>query len=534
MRHTRSPNHSPVLVGKLVLGAVATVALGLSGCLVGPDHVDPGAPFACDWIQPLPPGVNRSANDSVGWWTKFHDPVLTSLMVRTAQQNLTLGQAAERIQEARAQRGVARGGLFPDIDGIASYNRIKRSDSGNQFGIGDFSSPAFDFWSAGFDATWEIDLFGAVRRNLQAADRDIDVAIEDHNDLLVTLQGDVGANYIQVRTLQRRIQFIERNIELQRQSLRITEDRLAAGDISQLDVEQAKSNLYTSEAALPILQQDLELAYHRLSILMGEPPSDLSRQITPQQRFPSLPEDIAIGLPIELIRQRPDIRSAERQLAAQAARIGVAVADLYPRFTLNGTFTVDATEINRWFTTDSIAYAAGPAVRWNLLDFGRVRSNIEVQRARWRGLVYAYQQEVIEAAQEVEDALSQYRHSIRQAEALQRAAIAARAAAEISEEQYVGGIIPFQTLLDAQRVQADLDDQAAFAEGQIYLAVVQLYKALGGGWIDPFAVADFDAVGPGPGMPQPTPAAPSQPGGLQPAEMVPVPPRGEEQAQPQP
>lgn len=498
-----------MIIGKLVIGAVATVSIGLSGCLVGPDHIDPGAPFQCEWIPPLPPGVSQSPNDSVAWWTKFNDPVLTSLIVRTAQQNLTLGQAAERIAEARALRGIAVGGLFPDIDGTGSYARRKTSGSGNSFGLANFNPPPFNFWSAGFDAAWEIDIFGGVRRRIQATTADVDVAIEDHNDLLVSLQGEVGANYIQVRTLQRRIEFVERNIELQRQSLKITEDRFAAGTVSQLDVEQAKSNLFSTEAGLPLLRQEMELAYHRLSVLMGEPPSDLSKQITPQQQFPMLPQDIAVGLPIELIRQRPDIRSAERQLAAQAARIGVAVSELYPRFTITGTFTVDSTRFNRWFTTDSIAYAAGPAMRWRLLDFGRVRSDIEAQRARWRGLVYFYQNEVITAAQEVEDSLSQYRYSIERAKSLREAALAARAAAEISEEQYKGGIIPFQTLLDAQRFQAELDDQAAAAEGDIYLAVVSLYKALGGGWVDPFSVAaDPNAVPPGEII-EPTPANPN-------------------------
>jgi len=550
MRIKREPEKQ--IAANLQLGKVWVVfsllgTLLLSGCLVGPDHVDPGAPFACDWIQPLPPGISQSPNDSVAWWTKFNDPVLTSLMIRATQQNLTLGQAAERIAEARAVRGVVLGGLFPDIDGTTSYSRNQISNSGNRFGGGVFKTPPFDFWSAGFDSTWEIDVFGSVRRNLQAANSDIDVAIEDHNDLLVTMQGDIGANYIQIRTLQRRIEFVNRNIELQRSSLKITEDRLAAGTISQLDVEQAKSNLYRTESSLPVLEQEMEIAMHRISVLMGEPPTDMTNLIAADQPFPDLPSDISIGLPIDLIRQRPDIRSAERQLSAQSARIGVAVAELYPRFTLNGTFTVDSTKINRWFTTDSIAYTVGPAARWRLLDFGRVRSDIAVQRARWRGLVFQYQQQVVEAASEVEDALSRYRHSIRQAQFSRQAALAARAAAQISEEQYKGGIIPFQTLLDSQRFQAELDDQTANAEGQIYLAVVELYKALGGGWIDPFSVGTFNepqASGEEVDAPEPVPAGnpdnvqPLDPDGglqlpggpmpqgemqLQPAALVPLP-----------
>ena len=509
MRKSKSTSKAAVVIGKLVLGAVATVAIGLSGCLVGPDHIDPGAPFQCEWMPPLPPGVSQSPNDSIAWWTKFNDPVLTSLVIRTTEQNLTLGQAAERIAEARALRGIVRGGLFPDIDGISSYSRRKTSGSGNNFGLANFNPPPFNFWSAGFDATWEIDVFGGVRRRLQAADADVDVAIEDHNDLLVTLQGEVGANYIQVRTLQRRIQFVERNIELQRQSLEITQSRFDGGISDILDVEQAKVNLYTTEASLPLLKQELELTYHRLSVLMGEPPSDLSKQITPQQRFPILPQDIAVGLPIELIRQRPDIRSAERQLAAQAARIGVAVSELYPRFTITGTFTVDSTKFSRWFTSDSIAYAAGPAMRWRLLDFGRARSDIEVQRARWRGLVYNYQNEVVTAAQEVEDALTQYRYSLRRAESLRNAAMAARSAAKTAEDKYNAGNSAFINVLDAQRSQAELDDQAAAAEGDIYLSVVSLYKALGGGWIDPFAVAPDPTAVPAGEIVEPTPANPN-------------------------
>ncbi|MBI1247188.1 efflux transporter outer membrane subunit [bacterium] len=530
MRRLKSHSRAPLILGKLLLGCLAITTLALSGCLVGPNNIDPGAPFRKEWIQPLPPGVSQSPNDSVAWWNKFDDPILTSLVVRTAQQNLSLGQAAERIAEARAYRGVVRGGLFPTINASPSYTRRKTSGSGNSFGISNFQPPAINFWSAGFDASWEVDIFGGLRRGLQAADADIDVAIEDHNNLLVTLQGEVGANYIQIRTLQRRIEFVERNIQLQRQSLKITEDRLAAGTVSQLDVEQAKSNLYSTEAGLPQLKQQMEIAYHALSVLMGEPPTDLSKEITPQQRFPALPEDIDVGLPVELIRQRPDIRSAERQLAAQSARIGVAVSDLYPKFTITGNFAVQSTRFNRWFTPNSIAYAAGPTMVWRLLDWGKVRSNIEVERARWRGLVYNYQNSVVTAAQEVEDALSQYRHTVQRAASLREAALSARAASAISEEQYKGGIIPFNTLLDAQRFQANLDDQAAAAEGDIYLSVVALYKALGGGWVDPFSVAPYagEDVPPGPANPADQPPNIPLDDQLIPAEAIPVPKPGEE------
>ncbi|MEX0793598.1 MAG: efflux transporter outer membrane subunit [Pirellulaceae bacterium] len=471
-----------------VWGMLALAMLS-TGCLVGPDHCDPGAPFADNWRQPLPEGVTNQPDNSIAWWTKFDDPVLSQLVLNTTQQNLTLGEAMERINEARAQRGVARGGLFPDIFATAGFTHQKFSDNGSPFGIPGFSSPAFDIWSTGLTSSWEIDVFGALRRTVEAADADIDVSIEEHNALLVSLQGEVGAAYIQARTLEQRILITQRNVNLQRRSVEITEDRLEAGTVSRLDVEQAKSNLFRTESALPLLGQELDQVFHRLSVLQGTPPQDLTEEILANKALPRLPQDIDVGLPIDLIRQRPDIRSAERQLAAQAARIGIATADLYPRFTLNGTFTVDATKVSKWFRSDSLAFSVGPAMRWNILSFGRVRNNIEVNRARWRQLVFAYQQSVLDASAEVEDALALYRHSLDRAEALRQAAEAARMAAEISEEQYRGGIIPFQTLLDAQRFQAELEDQYVESLGQIYASVIQLYQSLGGGWRDPYVVA---------------------------------------------
>ncbi|WP_222434940.1 efflux transporter outer membrane subunit [Blastopirellula retiformator] len=510
-------------------------ALLSTGCLVGPDHCDPGAPFLPHWSRPLPEGVTDEPNDSVAWWTKFNDPVLSEMMVRTAQSNLTLGQAYERIAQARARRAIARGGLFPDYYMDSSYSRVKSSSNGSPIGL-TFSTPAFNYWSANLvDASWEIDVFGGVRRNLQAANADIDVSIEDHNAVLVSLQGEVGANYVQARTLQHRILIAQRNVQLQRQSLQIAETKLDAGTVSKLDVYQARSNLYSTESTIPTLRQNLDLSYNRLAVLQGMPPQDLTNELMGARQLFKIPDHIAVGLPIDLIRQRPDIRSAERQLAAQSARIGVATSDLFPKFTLTGTFGVNATNINAWFTTDSIAYSFGPTARWNVLSFGRVWGDIEYQRARWRELVYAYQQTVLDASEEVENALIEYRFTQVRAEELYKAVEAAQGASEISEVQYEGGIIPFQTLLDAQRFQADLEDQYVAARGDTYLALVNLYKALGGGWQAPFAFGPIDeAAGvpaelmldpqttlPGPNAPGANPLAPDNP--VPPGEPVPAP-----------
>ncbi|PQO46707.1 efflux transporter outer membrane subunit [Blastopirellula marina] len=472
--------------------AFLAAALTSTGCLVGPDHCDPGAPFLPNWSRPLPEGVTNEPNDSVAWWTKFNDPVLSDMMVRTAQSNLTLGQAYERIAQARARRAIARGGLFPDFYMDASYSRVKSSNNGSPIGL-TFTTPSFNYWSASLvDASWEIDVFGGVRRNLQAANADIDVSIEDHNAVLVSLQGEVGANYVLARTLQHRILIAQRNAQLQRQSLQIAQTRFDAGDTSVLDVYQAKSNLYSTESLIPTLRQNLDVSYNRLAVLQGMPPQDLTNQVMGARQLFKIPETIAVGLPIELIRQRPDIRSAERQLAAQSARIGVATSDLFPKFTLTGTFGVNATNINKWFTTNSIAYNFGPTARWNVLSFGRVWGDIEYQRARWRELVYAYQQTVLDASEEVENALIEYRYTQVRAEELRKAVEAAQKASELSEVQYEEGIISFQTLLDAQRFQFNLEDEYVAAHGDTYLALINLYKALGGGWQDPFAFGPID------------------------------------------
>ncbi|MCC9608790.1 efflux transporter outer membrane subunit [Blastopirellula sp. JC732] len=513
---------------RLLAIAFLAAALTSTGCLVGPDHCDPGAPFLPHWSRPLPDGVSDAPNDSVAWWTKFNDPVLSEMMVRTAQSNLTLGQAYERIAQARARRAIARGGLFPDYYMDASYSRVKSSGNGSPFGL-TFNTPAFNYWSASLvDASWEIDVFGGVRRNLQAANADIDVAIEDHNAVLVSLQGEVGANYVQARTLQHRILIAQRNVQLQRQSLQIAETKLEAGTVSKLDVYQARSNLYSTESNIPTLRQNLDLSYNRLAVLQGMPPQDLTNEVMGARQLFKIPDHIAVGLPIDLIRQRPDIRSAERQLAAQSARIGVATSDLFPKFTLTGTFGVNATHINQWFTTESIAYNFGPTARWNVLSFGRVWGDIEFQRARWRELVYAYQQTVLDASEEVENALISYRFTQVRAEELRKAVEAAQGASQISEVQYEGGIIPFQTLLDAQRFQADLEDQYVAARGDTYLSLINLYKALGGGWQEPFAFGSIDEAAGVPGElqldPQATLPGPNAPGANPLNPVNPVPP----------
>lgn len=463
-----------------ILAMFLAVCMTAVGCKVGPECFRPNAELPPGWKAAIDESLATQAEADQVWWTAFNDAALNTLVERARSQNLTLQEASARIWEARSQRGVVRGGLFPQVAQTDSYTRTKISNNASPFGtVGNF--PAFDFWSTGFDLSWELDVFGAVRRNMEAADADIGIACENYNALQVTLLGDVAGNYVLLRTLQERETIAQENARLQAETLRITEERFGAGAVSELDVSQAKSNLHRTRAAIPQLQRERERTINRLCVLQGENPRELA-EVSVGISIPRPSEKIAIGLPVNLIRQRPDIRRAEFEVCAQSARIGVAVADLYPRFSLNGSFTLNSVDIGTLFDGNSIAYRVGPGLRWNILNFGRVRSNIDVQEARFQQSVLRYRQAVLNAVEEVENALVSFQRYQETEVELREAVTAAQKAARTAEEQYKAGAISFQSLLDTQRFLAELQDRHAQARGDVTLSAVTLYKSLGGGW----------------------------------------------------
>lgn len=483
-----------------VLAMFLALCMTAVGCKVGPECFRPNAELPPGWKAAIDESLATQVEADQVWWTAFNDAGLNTLVERARSQNLTLQEANARIWEARSQRGVVRGGLFPQVAHTDSYSRNKISNNASPFGtVGNF--PAFDFWSTGFDASWELDVFGAVRRNLEAADADIGLACENYNALHVTLLGDVAGNYVLLRTLQEREAIAQENARIQNETLRITEERFGAGAVSELDVSQAKSNLHRTRAAIPQLQRERERTINRLCVLQGENPRELT-EIGASVSIPRSPETIAIGLPVNLIRQRPDIRRAEFEVCAQSARIGVAVADLYPRFSLNGSFTLNSTDIGTLFDGNSIAYRIGPALRWDILNFGRVRSNIDVQEAQFQQSVLRYRQAVLNAVEEVENALVSFQRNQETEVELHEAVTAAEKAARTAEEQYKAGAISFQSLLDTQRFLAELQDRHAQARGDVTLSAVTLYKSLGGGW-------NLQAIQQSPAMVPPAPAEPT-------------------------
>ncbi|MGI9590915.1 MAG: efflux transporter outer membrane subunit [Myxococcota bacterium] len=468
------------LLALLVVGAVL-------GCAVGPNYVEPEAPTPDLWQQQLTRGLAEGEADLQTWWTVFEDPTLTSLIDRAVEQNLDLRLALEQVAEARAERGFARGSWFPSVFNLGSYQRTQLSeesfggDSPIIGGIPGIGSP-IDAWRFGFDATWEIDVFGRVRRLVESANADLEASVEDYRDALVILLADVALTYTQLRTAQQRLAFARSNVEIQRGSLQLTRDRNRAGLAPDLDVRQAEFILYETEASIPLFQQEARFAIHRLSRLLGRPPGDLAAELIEAQPIPSPPEKVLVGIPKNLVRQRPDVRAAERNIAAQSAQIGVAKADLFPRLALIGSFAFDALEAAKLFTGGAKAFSFGPAIRWNLFDGGRVRARIQTEDVRTEQTVTIYENTVLLALEETENAMVAYQREQQRRDSLARSVVANQQALGLVLTLYRTGLTNFQNVLDTQRSLTLAQDGLAESEGLVTGNLIRLYRALGGGW----------------------------------------------------
>jgi NodT family efflux transporter outer membrane factor (OMF) lipoprotein len=460
------------------------LALALTtACKVGPDYVPPEVATPDIWQLELEGGLLQGGAELAEWWTVLEDPVLDVLIERADAGNLDLVIAAARIREARASLGIVRGEQLPDVDGTGSAERLRTSEDGpfalSPPGAGNDDTTLYE---TGLDATWEIDLWGRVRRSVQAAGREYEAAIEDERDVRVVLFSEVARTYVDLRTLQERLEIARSNVVTQEGSLRLTRSRFDVGLVPELHVRQAESNLATTESSIPGLEQAVAAALHRLAVLLGEQPHRLREELGEASPIPAPPEKVVVGIPANLVRQRPDIRAAERRLAAQTARIGVATADLYPRFTLFGSIGWSAEDVDDLIGSSSRVWNIGPSFRWNLFDGGRVRGNIEVQDARTEQLLAVYENTVLLSLEEVENALVAYVKEQQRSDALSRGVVASRRAAELSRDAYDKGLIDFQNVLDADRSVLALEDALAESRGLVVTNLVALYKALGGGW----------------------------------------------------
>ena len=462
-----------------LLSPVALMLFIFAGCaVVGPDYVQPDTPMPETWHTPSKSGIAKEHLNKealADWWTILDDPVLTSLVESAISGNLGLKEARARIREARARRGISEAGRFPTIDtsGSAKLNRSsEETGSGSERKL----------YAAGFDAAWELDVFGGKKRAVEAAGAELQASEEDLRDVLVSLLSEVALNYVDLRSFQTRLSVAEASLEAQRKTYDITRWRRQAGLTTQLDVEQAKYSLEQTRAQIPALQTGLEQAKNRLSVLIGQHPGTLRNALAERKAIPVTPLEVAVGVPADILRQRPDVRRAERQLAAQTAQIGVATADLYPRFSLLGSIGLEALSPGNLFLTGSRTHGTGATIAWPLFDAGAIRSNIEVQSALQEQALIRYEAAVLTALEDVENALVAYAKEQRRRQSLTEATEAARRAVDLAQKQYTSGLIEFGNVLIAQRSLLSLEDQLAVSEGGVTSNLIALYKSLGGGW----------------------------------------------------
>ncbi len=475
--------------------------------MVGPDYVAPETNMPDRWNQELSQGLTEGKADLRTWWTKLDDPTLDRLIGRASAGNLDVKQAVARIRQARAAFGIATGEIAPSVDaqGQTQTSRV----SSNVAGVAPPQDRTDTLYSFGLDASWEIDLWGRIRRNIESADASIGASIEDYRDVLVVLYAEVADTYVQIRTLQSRIVSALNNVRTQQGALQLTINRNRAGLAPDLDVRQAQLNLATTQSFVPTLRAALAQNINRMAVLLGQFPSAVQAELEKDAPIPSPPPEVIVGLPTELLRQRPDIRVAERQLAAQTAQIGVATADLYPSLSLSGAFAFESFSASDLLQWKSRAFQFGPTVRWNIFDAGRIRNNILVQDALTEESLASYQQTVLSAVEEVESAMASYVQEVLRREALQRSVVAARASTKLVDTLYRSGLTDFQNVLDTQRSQFTQEDALAESRGLVTQDLITIYQALGGGWGPapqeaPAVTGTEPATPPRPAPPRPT------------------------------
>jgi NodT family efflux transporter outer membrane factor (OMF) lipoprotein len=488
----------------LVLAVAAFMAVGgctswsqyyRNGFKVGPNCGTPDAPLANNWIDAADIQPAKDASVAGCWWTVFNDPKLERLIVHAYRQNLTLKQAGMRILQARAQYGVAVGNIFPQSQvATGSFSRNGMAVDPSQPIVG---SRFTDRWNSSFSLAWELDFWGRFRRAIAAAADNLDASVADYQGVLVTLLGDVATNYVNVRTAQERIKLLKANVELQQGIYDWIDKRFTGGwKTTELDLDQALSNLRQTQASIPQLEISLRQAENRLCILMGMPPEDL-RELLGDGPIPTSPVEVAAGIPADLLRNRPDVRRAESLAAAQGEQIGIATAELYPAFSLNGSFGYSARNFSDLFNTTALNGSVGPSFRWNLLNYGRLLNNIRAQEAKFRELVYAYQNTVLNAQEEVENGLITFLRSEQRSKLLDESVVAAEKAVKIVVDQYQAGAVDFNRYALIEQNLVTQQDLAAQAKGQIALGLISVYRALGGGW----DIAEFSAASESPTAP---------------------------------
>jgi NodT family efflux transporter outer membrane factor (OMF) lipoprotein len=466
-----------------------------NGFEVGPNYRKPPAPVAKDWIDADDQRVRTESDDLSKWWSVFKDPVLDSLICDAYRQNISLRVAGMRVLEARAQLAIDTGNLLPQAQtstGDFKWYGISRETANNFLGFGSPSAgaagvafPAFKRWygqwDLGFNLSWELDFWGRFRRAIEADSAGLDASVENYDDVLVTLLGQVATAYANMRITEQRIKYAEENVKLQRDTLEIVEARFKGGTVTKIDLLQARSTLEQTQATIPELRITLRQYTNQLCILLGIPPEELRAKLGPGP-IPMAPVDVAVGIPADLLRRRPDVRRAERQAAQQSAEIGVAEAEFYPHIAINGTWEYSAEFFKDLWKPTALNGNIGPTFTWNILNYGRILNNVRLQDAKFYELVATYQNTVLSAAQDVENGLVTFLEAQQRAEFLAKSVNDAKEAVDFGQAQYKRGAIDFTRLTLLEQNLVTQQDTFAQAQGEIVTGLIQVYKALGGGW----------------------------------------------------
>lgn len=465
----RAFGRPPLALGILLAAAVA------SGCItVGPDYQSPEPDAPTQWSGP---GDRRAPDAAVlaEWWRQFRDPVLDGLVADALAANLDLAAAQAQLREARARRSLAGAQLGPTVNASASGSRRRSSEESG-------SGATMELYSAGFDASWELDIFGGLRRGLEAAEADVGASADQLRDTRVSLVAEVALNYVDLRAAERQFVVAEESVASREETYTLARWRLQAGLVSELDVAQARTDLESTRAALPALRTSAAEARHRLAVLLGRTPGELEARLAATARVPLAADRVAVGIPADTLRQRPDVRAAERQLAAQTARLGEAEAARYPSFSLSGSLGLEALGLAALGNSDAMTRSLLGSITAPIFDAGRIAANVAVQDARLEQARLAYPSAVLTALEDVENALVAVANSAERRLQLESTAASARETLQIARHRYASGLADFLAVLESQRTLLSVEEQLAGTTGNLARAQIQLYKALGGGW----------------------------------------------------
>ena len=449
-----------------------------NGFKVGPNYAKPAAPVAETWIDSYDEQLKDELPNYADWWTTFNDPILNGLMEEVSQQNLTLKSAGLRVMQARYVRDITAGSIFPQQqEAFGAYQRTQYSDT-----IAPGLLPRnTDLFSVGFDAFWELDAWGKFRRAIESADASLDASVEDYDAMMVSLLGETATAYIDLRTAQERLRYAKANVEIQKGSLKIAQARFDAGAVSKLDATQAETVLANTQQSIPLFENQVRAANNSLCVLLGITPRDLSEELG-DGAIPDLPADLVIGIPANLLRRRPDVRAAERRVAAQSAAIGIAAADLLAHLSVTGSVSLNANEFSELFKSSSTAGMIAPGFNWDILNYGRLANNVNLQRAEFQDLAVQYQQTVLDANAEAETAINTFLKSKERLIYVNKAVDASKKSVDLAEIEYRTGAVDYNRVFNLQTSLVADQDNLASVRGDVARSVIATYKALGGGW----------------------------------------------------